>query len=485
MWASGTIAPLVVSEYEVVLPPPPPPPDPCGITDTFTRTVSGGWGISDAGMVWIDSYEPGSYGGVVGGGSVSGGEGIATHTSLVRYYLKYFESFVVDSAFSFSGTFSISALPENTLPPGGWSSSDGFGFEFYNYVDGEVATLQWGWTLVDGVHYDSSYNTGYGVYRFESHAGQGVLKTITPNVEYAFKFDVTATLVRAKMWVASETEPSSWDFSDAYAVNSAPTGVQWYSQQMIGYPLPDPDRGFAQEKHFDDFSIGGVNICNGITDTFTRVVGVGWGTSDSGQVWTWDADGGPGTEIVSVANGAGTITTQAPVNGFNLYEWISLSDGSWPVSQDFDIRFTLTVNDIDVEHGTIPWFDFEAGTCYLGYEGGLVVEGGRELTLAAGRVGAPYYYFATLTPFLFTEGVAYKVRFSNVFGSWAGAKIWLATDPEPEAWTLYTTCPSQRVRSGTPYSFAIQTDCGTDGYPDWRQGPLSLTIDDLRIAGIS
>ena len=267
--------------------PPVPPveiPDPrvvgeeceCGITDTFTRTISGGWGTSDAGIPWTLVTSGGAW-------STNGLEGIVAWSSGAPYgYLaKSLASGSIDITLQFRAA--------------GWTHGGSDGYAVY-HLDLLRANLTASRTisLVPGSNFGFSEPNGY-----IDHDDVGLLAfDWVPNEDYRVHlfYDNPTGELSVNVWLASNPEPSGWMLSSAYGPGDDPIEggfrFQCFNKTISG----------TVTSYLDDLDISGLDACSEDRfDNFYREVTSGWGTSDAGLAW------GTGTVSGATSSVTGTI----------------------------------------------------------------------------------------------------------------------------------------------------------------------------------
>jgi hypothetical protein len=220
----------------------------------------------------------------------------------------------------------------------------------------------------------------------------------------------------------------------------------------------------------------------GITDTFTRTVADGWGTSDAGLTWAVYGDEyAEGQASVSVSGGKANYSISSSTLEDDLESVDFALEGSGPgSSSDFDVTVTLTIDAMDFSTtNTTPYYTIRYGVAEVSYEGGGTYTRRLQFYVYKPTVGMYHIY---IQPFVIDTGVAYKYRLKNTFGVWAGVKIWQASQAEPPAWTAeFTLSEGQSTFGGDFEIFVVPGYAGSD----MLTGPLSLTFDDLDIEGVN
>jgi hypothetical protein len=156
-------------------------------------------------------------------------------------------------------------------------------------------------------------------------------------------------------------------------------------------------------------------------DTFSRTSALGWGTSDSGIVWS-----GAANAALSVSGGRGLMTGTGGIT-------TAINAGAW----DFEATFTLSIDALPTATGdAIVFFNFRRTGTTNTYRlwvdwtssGNLVLwlernVGGVSTFLASPTVDSP----AITGP--------YKVRL-KAEGGFIGAKAWRSSGSEPTSWQV-------------------------------------------------
>ncbi|WP_328902284.1 hypothetical protein OHR86_22345 [Streptomyces sp. NBC_00441] len=195
---------------------------------------------------------------------------------------------------------------------------------------------------------------------------------------------------------------------------------------------------------------GGNVLCPGgepvepISDTFSRTVAAGWGSTDTGQPWT-NLSG-----AASDYNVTGGVGTQLhPVTGMYRTSLVPAPSANQNIRADFAFNFVPTGDAVGaylvgraVDQNTFY-------TCRLTIGAG----GATALSLRKRIAGVETQIGATFAPGLvYTAGARYSMRLS-IQGSTLTAKVWPGSAPEPAGWqvtgvdTDLTAAQSGGVRS--------------------------------------
>lgn len=191
--------------------------------DTFTRTVTGGWGTADTGQPWT----------VQGGGAadfaVAGGSGTQSHPVLNQFHT--ITAPWTDTNVNLRCTFSANAMPTGT---GGLDAHFAVRFgDLMNFYSARIfiapttgamqLTIRKMVAGTDGAI--ATYNTGY-VY--------------AANAPYTVRFSVQGTSLNAKVWPAASAEPAAWQATavDTDLAGPGAVGVRTLARTGLTNPLP-------------------------------------------------------------------------------------------------------------------------------------------------------------------------------------------------------------------------------------------------------
>lgn len=201
----------------------------------------------------------------------------------------------------------------------------------------------------------------------------------------------------------------------------------------------------------------------GLLDTFTRTVASGWGTSDSGAVWT--TSGGSASDF-SVGSGLGTLS----LGSVNVTRQAAFT----PTNADSDDQTTL--NPIAIVAGAEvigELFARRADANNEYYARMSIAVGGAVSLLLRKRVAGVVTTLGTYATGLTHSSTAtrYKLRLA-VVGTLVSAKLWLSTVPEPIGWQLSFTDTSLSAFGARGVRAVLAT--GNTNTP-----PVLVTVDDL------
>lgn len=248
----------------------PPTGDPvgcsdCGITDTFTRTVSNGWGTADSGLIWSGTgTSQFSVGGAAAAIALTAPGGNAGFANL-------YGQAVTD----------VTVIAQVTSDDGSPSSGRAVVLGADSDSDGIWLALR-----TDGVLDMSTYNNS-----------ASASTSVDPYSPFKLRFKIDGANVKGKVWQASVSEPAGWDHT--LAVTVAQFDVDCF------LALDASGVAFTQSIAcaFDDLDALGLNRCDLFTfDIFNRTVSSGWGTATNGYPWQ---SAGPGGATAKVEGGIG------------------------------------------------------------------------------------------------------------------------------------------------------------------------------------
>ncbi len=193
-----------------------------------------------------------------------------------------------------------------------------------------------------------------------------------------------------------------------------------------------------------------------VTDTFTRTVASGWGTSDSGHTWSV-------TSGASYSVGSGTGAIDTSTSSDNQYALLGVNYA------DIDITVTITYGGTgNGDAGVVCRYTDTDNLYWVALDSPDLAS---DTLSFYKRVGGSFTAVSQqATPFTTTSGTAYKIRV-RVQGSTVQAKVWDALNTEPGTWLIDTTDTSL-----TGGDFGIEyLDLGSS---------LSLAVDDLTLTSL-
>lgn len=154
----------------------------------------------------------------------------------------------------------------------------------------------------------------------------------------------------------------------------------------------------------------------GISDTFTRVTANGWGTADSGQVWS----NTQGTAAWASTNGTAALHTHAAANARQDTAMTAFA------GRDFDAIITASVNSI------ADYAEYRLMARYLdasNWVSVVYVASAGQLLIQSAAAGVTTTIVAAVT--VLSTAAAVRIRM-NLTGTTVKGKVWDATSVEPD-----------------------------------------------------
>ncbi|MFJ6615462.1 hypothetical protein ACIQPT_34880 [Streptomyces sp. NPDC091289] len=362
------------------------------VTDTFGRTVAGGWGSADTGQAWTTS------GGTAGDYAV--GSGAATMSAGVVNSSRFTQLAALSLA-------NVDVQADITVPVVATGASISTGLRLraadtsnYYYVE-----------VVRGLSGAMSLNLVSRVSAVSTVISGPVSKgTYVAGETWTVRARLVGSTLVAKLWRTSTAEPSGWD---AQAVTTTIPAAGPVGLRTI-------------------LSTGNTNTLP-VVATFDNVrvttVATGWGTSTSGQAWT--TSGGTATEYT--VDGTRGLVALASVNASRR-----TLIGSGITDSVLTARFTLPAvaltDSIDLalmsRHTSSSNYYYAVLHCHN--DGTLEcrlrkIVGGVFTTLAIGPMAGSY-----------TAGSRYWLRFQTK-GTRLSARGWQDGTAEPSTWDVQWT----------------------------------------------
>ncbi|GAA2159414.1 hypothetical protein [Glycomyces lechevalierae] len=182
-----------------------------------------------------------------------------------------------------------------------------------------------------------------------------------------------------------------------------------------------------------DLGVGGERmtvtaVTGSFTDSFTRTVASGWGTSTSGHAWS--ITGGSASEYS--VNGTRGIVAIAAVNSLRSVYITALPVAN--IDRTFTVRIPVLATGAAIQVRAAARWDVAANT-YLTAR--VQAETDQTMTLQLMRVVAgsvTTLRSRTIVGLTHSTTADYRIRF-KVQGSWLFAKVWNAASSEPTQWT--------------------------------------------------
>ncbi|WP_086809799.1 hypothetical protein [Streptomyces reticuliscabiei] len=222
-----------------------------------------------------------------------------------------------------------------------------------------------------------------------------------------------------------------------------------------------------------------------LSDTFTRTVANGWGTSTSGATWSiYDPLGtSPPASEYSVSSGAGKVTSST----LNASRYIATSGLSL---SDYEATFTVNANQTAEDNNTDERLFFAAvlrinrtnhqyymALISLRPRTGVYGIGGLSVDAQFSKVNLLTGNNSTLTPQRTVPGLGYSVTSKlqvrvRCNGPELALRVWADGDPEPDNW--HAQAYDDEFTSG---EFGFRASCTADD----TTVPITYSFDDLTV----
>ncbi len=252
----------------------------CGITDTFTRTETGQWGISDALIPWVTD--------ITGAGQIT----------VEGTYARFFSTT--------SGDFNSAFLP--------YIRGTSFSVRFQINLKTLPGASSW---FTSGTIGGSSYSIeNFGTFRLRLVASGASTATLNaPPISADAWYEVrwqqdSGTAQQIKFWPVGDPEPGDWTLEQSTAGQTA------VAADGISFDQSN-DTSSDFEIWYDSLDVQsavglGSSAGTAIFDNFNRVDGAGWGSPSSGD-GAWDAffapTGGDNFNQSTSVNGSAGVAT--------------------------------------------------------------------------------------------------------------------------------------------------------------------------------
>lgn len=207
--------------------------DASALSDTFSRSVTGGWGIADTGQTWT------RFGGSASDFSVNGSQGVISHTS--RNLFRY-------AALTSVALADVETLTQATVPV--MPTGDGVYLYYLARTDAGVASYYFArlWVRTNGVVEISLRK------RTPTETLLATSSTTLPHTagaSYWVRFRVEGSTLSARFWKTGTPEPSAWHVTatdtDTGVPASGGVGLRSYisSTNTNTLPVVTPFESFA------------------------------------------------------------------------------------------------------------------------------------------------------------------------------------------------------------------------------------------------
>lgn len=279
-FASGNAAAVGFNSLSasVIPSPPPPPPPPSAFSciagalacDTFSRTVSGGWGTADIGGAWSVVDSPASWSVAPRTGSVN-----AAPTAADRGYLGAVSVQDVDVLTKVVLPRSTQTNNEDAYVMGRFRG--GSSPTYYR-----VGVVQGMGSPDVGIRAQRSDGTSIGGGDADSGipAQDGVVVWLRVQLQ-----GINPTSIRARVWLDGSSEPAAWMFDNTDNAAALQTAG------AVGLRSRNEDSAATHTFGYQAYEAialapRGALPTGFATDTFNRTVSGGWGPADAGGIWS-------------------------------------------------------------------------------------------------------------------------------------------------------------------------------------------------------
>lgn len=219
-----------------------------------------------------------------------------------------------------------------------------------------------------------------------------------------------------------------------------------------------------------------------ITDTFSRTVVDGWGSTDTGQAWTVAGGGGAPDFDVTAGYGSHTLATTVSARRSQIVQ----------PSADLDMTVDVAVSTLPVGANLIGSLlarsDLGVANFYNArLEFTSVLSGSQVLITLAKRVASVDTLMVTVnTQMSFTAGQFFRLRF-QVQDNTLRARAWPADQAEPDQWQV-TVTDSNLLAAGYLGTRSFSGAGVTNPNPEVRYDNLTVSaiaapVDDLAWVG--
>jgi hypothetical protein len=393
-----------------------------GASDSFTRTVSNGWGTSTSGGTWLPyhlGYFPDSCFSVDGSTGIISGFGISPSGNAGGLSIPISGTDVtVTFKFKYDGTYS-------SFQGGIMDAADAFDASALCGWDSRVSSGK------IKVFADAGWASG------DEDYGSGTEPTATIGAWYNARCHFTSTASYVRFWKTTDSEPSDWTGWDIWTVPTTATGRYFFLQGIGG-----------QKIWIDDLVVTSADpdctqlVAHVIDDWDDRTIGLGhsqlaWAdTSGTSDPWYNSTDG---DADFSVESGVGRIRVVNPTSSYNS-GYLTLNEGG---SNWFPLTGAGFPDELLTSSTSLFSFDFmvdswgtNTSILFSLADNPTTGTGGLNMTLTGGSSVADKVYLDTYdaiqtsVDFVFTNATWYTVKV-NVQGSSVTAKVWERGTTEP------------------------------------------------------
>lgn len=399
------------------------------VTDTFSRSVSGGWGNADTGQTW----------------STSGGSGsdynVASNVGTIS------AGVVNSSRFTALGSLSIADVDmraEISVPVVATGASISSGLRLraadtsnYYYVEADRRTD--GTIRLQLVSRVAAVST--------TIAGPLSKGTYSGGETWTVRGRVVGSVLQGKLWKTSDPEPAGWDLEvvTTSLPSAGPVGTRVILSTGNTNTLP-------VVATWDNLSV--------------TTISTGWGTTTSGHTWT--SSGGSASES-TIYDGAGMISLTT-VDASRRH---TIAAGYADTDLKVTVRIPVTALTDSIDLGLMSRYagsgDYYLGTLHFHNDSTVDVRIRKQVsgvftTLAISPIIAPY-----------AAGDLFTLRFATI-GDRLMAMAWPAEATPPTVWQTTTTDSSMTAAGSVGVRANLQA-------ANTNPLPVSPTFDSFEITG--
>lgn len=442
------------------------------VTDAFGRTVAAGsWGTADTGGAWTVEGTTTDYSVTGGRGRMSLGSVLVSRRAIVGSVLT--DSDIVGTVYAPTATGGdIQAM--QCLR---WTDNN----NTYLYVV-ELRADQTIWAAIEKRVAGTQTSLGKAPLTL-THTGTGM--------GVRFRARAAGSQLRLRVWQAGTTEPSTWHVTvtdtaltsgraalrgilAAGNSNALPVLLEWddvavYNAARLTLASTAESGPWSTDPaDFPlDMTVGGEQVtasavAAAVTDTFTRSTSSGWGTADSGQVWTVDG-------TASVYSTTGSVARISTSTTGILY--VAHLDTT---VTDHEVRGSVTVPALPTGAAITGWVAarFVDTSNYYVAVLSIGTTGVTSVSLQKRVAGSLSTIVSNVAVGTHTAGDTWRIALS-VTGSSLRAKAWKSSGAEPSTWHVASTDTS--LTAGTRVGFMARRETGN------TNGTLNIDWDNASV----
>lgn len=434
------------------------------VSDTFTRSVSSGWGSANTGGTYTITGTASDF-------NVSGSEGtINAPLSTSRWaVLTDISHTNEDITVKLKTDKTASGTSQELFVIGRYLSST-------NMYRAKIRLTPSSGVTVQGSKVVSGTETLLATQQTVSGL------TYTPGVFINVRMRLTGTsptTFEIKAWADGAGEPGSW----TYSTTDSESVLQAAGAVGVRVNIPGSTSNAPILFSFDDFSVSTSDVIptptptptpppqSGLallSDTFTRSASNGWGTSTSGAVYditsgsasNFNVDGAKGSMLSSTAS---------------VSRAINVRDVS---QQDVDLQFSLASDKVPIGAAAEAFWlarRIDAGTMYRGKirlttTGSITIQATKVVDGVETSLGTQ-----TSTGYSLTSNTDYMTRMqvTGTNPTTINMKLWLATDSEPADWQYTVTDSQTELQQVGGIGFRTNVPSGV------TNAPLTISFDNI------